>query len=284
MPIIIITLVILIVSLRGLRNTAQSSSVNKGSFDLSFSGWFKVAQILGVLFTMLQVLMLVGGLLVATGSLESLYYAVKAAFNDIIVSSQIAFAGAILGGAFGYVLSHRLIGGRLWWIALSTPLALPSSLVGISLISAYTAWLPMIYGTMAMPILAVVIRFVAISAIIIYAQSKRMDPLLFESAELFEKSSHQALLKVKIPLQRYGIAAAIAVLLAFSIGELGSTLLVVPPGSSTLTIRIFNYLHYGGSEEVAGLCLVIVALMMTLTGLAFKVYQASETNQNDQDQ
>ena len=47
---------------------------------------------------------------------------------------------------------------------------------------------------------------------------------------------------------------------------------MVPPGRETITIRIFNYLHYGGSEEVAGLCLLIVVLMMTLTGIAFKTY------------
>jgi len=156
---------------------------------------------------------------------------------------------------------------------ISIPLALPSSIVGIGLIEFYSKNAPWLYGTMAMPIIAVTTRFVAFATIIIYTQSRRVDPLLFEAAELFKKEELQALWKVKLPLQKYGIAAAVAALVAFSVGELGSTLLVVPPGRETLTIRIFNYLHYGGSEEVAGLCLLIVALMMSMSGIALKAYR-----------
>ncbi|MBT5642394.1 hypothetical protein HOJ44_04675 [Candidatus Bathyarchaeota archaeon] len=103
-----------------------------------------------------------------------------------------------------------------------------------------------------------------------------MNRLLFDAAELFEVRKNDALWRVKLPLQMQGITAAALILFAFSLGELGATLLVVPPGSETLTIRIFNYLHYGGSEEVAGLCLVMAVVMMTLSGLAAYAYNLSE--------
>ena len=278
-PIVVITVAVLVYSLRGLRNTVQSSSVNRNDMEYRWSlpRWFTVIQLLSVSMVFVQVVFLVGGLILETGSFMSLYYAVEAASDDLLVSGLIGLAGAALGTGFGYMLSARLGKGGLWWVLTAIPLALPSSIVGIGLIDAYTHWAPWLYGTMAMPIIAVTTRFVAIATIIIYTQSKRVDPLLFEAAELFKKQKHQALLGVKLPLQKYGVAAAAAALLAFSVGELGSTLLVVPPGSETLTIRIFNYLHYGGSEEVAGLCLLIVALMMAMSGLAFKAYGRGKT-------
>ena len=274
MPIVLITLIVLVFSLRGLRNTVQSSSISRTETvsSWSFPSWFKSIQILAATIILIQVIFLLGGLLLETGNLTSLYFAVEAATDDLVVSGVIGLFGAVLGGVLGYVLSARLGKGGLWWVLISIPLALPSSIVGIGLIDVYSRWLPWLYGTMAMPILAVTIRFVAIATIIIYTQSKRVDALLFEAAELFKKEELQALWRVKMPLQKYGIAAAFAALIAFSVGELGSTLLVVPPGSETLTIRIFNYLHYGGSEEVAGLCLLVVVLMMGLTGIAFKTY------------
>jgi iron(III) transport system permease protein len=274
LPLVLITFIVLVVSLRGLRNTVQSSSIfrEESLQHWSFPGWFSLLQIVAVTVILVQVVFLIGGLLIETGSPMSMYYAVEAATDDLMTSAIIGFMGALLGGGLGYVLSERLGKGGFWWVLISVPLALPSAIVGISLIDAYNSWLPWLYGTMAMPVIAVTTRFVAIATIIIYTQSKRVDPLLFEAAELFKRENMQDLWRVKLPLQKYGLAAAVAALVAFSVGELGSTLLVVPPGSETLTIRIFNYLHYGGSEEVAGLCLLIVALMMTMTGIAFKSF------------
>ncbi|MCB2171320.1 hypothetical protein KQH65_01135 [archaeon] len=273
-PLVLITTLMLVVSLRGLRNTVQSSSVNREESlqYWSFPDRFSQLQLLAGTVIIIQVVFLIGGLLIETGSPENMYYAVEAATDDLVTSAIIGFVGALLGGGLGYVLSLRLGKSWVWWILISLPLALPSAIVGIGLIDVYNTWIPWLYGTMAMPVIAVTIRFVAIATIIIYTQSKRVDQLLFEAAELLKREKNQDLWKVKLPLQKYGLAAAVAALVAFNVGELGSTLLVVPPGRETITIRIFNYLHYGGSEEVAGLCLLIVVLMMTLTGIAYKTY------------
>ena len=57
------------------------------------------------------------------------------------------------------------------------------------------------------------------------------------------------------------------VVFALTLGELGATLLVIPPGQSTLTLRLYNYLHYGASEEVAGLSLLLTVLLVAAFGL-----------------
>jgi iron(III) transport system permease protein len=57
--------------------------------------------------------------------------------------------------------------------------------------------------------------------------------------------------------------------LAISLGDLAASILVVPPGVTTLSIRIFGLLHYGVEDQVAGICL---AMLLVFTVLAGTVY------------
>ena len=276
-PTLILTFILLSYTLKGLRITSQSSSVGQvsGFKDWSFPGWFKILQQLALMVVVLQVTLLVGGLVLETGSISSLWYALTAAGDDTVTSALISISSALLATGFGYLFTQRLEENPQWWWILSFPITLPASLIGISLIQTYTGLLPMLYGTMWMPVIASVTRFMPLAAIIVYAQKKKMDSLLFDAADLFAVDRNESLLKVKLPLQKYGIVASALIVFALSLGELGGTLLVIPPGRETLTIRIFNYLHYGGTEEVAGLCLALVASMMALTGLAGWIYNRS---------
>lgn len=276
-PTLIVTFILLSYTLKGLRITSQSSSVGQvsGFNDWKFPGWFKTVQQLALMIAVMQITLLIGGLIFETGSISSLWYALTAAGEDIVTSAVISISSALLASGLGYILADKLEEKVQWWGILSLPLALPASLIGISLIQTYTELLPQLYGTMWMPVIASVTRFMPLSAIIVYAQKKKMDSLLFDAADLFAVDGNESLLKVKLPLQKYGIVASALIVFALSLGELGGTLLVIPPGRETLTIRIFNYLHYGGTEEVAGLCLALVATMMALTALAGWIYNRS---------
>ena len=56
-----------------------------------------------------------------------------------------------------------------------------------------------------------------------------------------------------------------------SLGELGATLLVAPAGKGTLTMKIYNFLHYGATEAVSSLCLTMLFLILAtlVIGLAW---------------
>ena len=54
------------------------------------------------------------------------------------------------------------------------------------------------------------------------------------------------------------------------LGELGASVLTVPPGFSTLTIRLYNYLHYGATDRVLGLSfLIVLTITLSLVPLIF---------------
>jgi len=52
-----------------------------------------------------------------------------------------------------------------------------------------------------------------------------------------------------------------------SFGELGTTLLVIPPGRETIPIKAYNLMHYGADQLVAVLCVSLVAIVLAFSGL-----------------
>ena len=49
-----------------------------------------------------------------------------------------------------------------------------------------------------------------------------------------------------------------------SVGELSASLLVLPPGVTTISVRIFQLLHYGVDDRVAALALSVFAAMAAI--------------------
>jgi iron(III) transport system permease protein len=133
-----------------------------------------------------------------------------------------------------------------------------------------------LYPSLALPVLAALARFTPFAALALLAQLHRVDPLLWDAARVFQSSGARisrggalrTLLRVQLPLALPGVLTGMCLVFALTLGELGATLLVAPPGQSTLTLRIYNYLHYGASDSVAGLCLALAAATLAAGGLS----------------
>ena len=166
------------------------------------------------------------------------------------------------------ILVHRKI--KLLWFLSLMPVAMPASLVGVSMIFLfYHPTLQRDYLLALMPIFAQLARFMPLAVLILLAQLRRTDPLLFDAAQVFQPSVWRRHFQIGAPLLAPGLLAAAGIVFAFSLGELGATLMVIPPGKSTLTMRIYNYLHYGASGAVMGMSLVLlISIFMTAAGIA----------------
>jgi len=266
LPIVLVTLLVLWASQKALRNTLQREASQRAPPRLKSPMWLGVLQWGAVAVAFAQVLVLLVSLVAATGSLGNIVYAVSSAAGDVEFTLFQALATGVLCIPFSLVAAERLkTGGGLWWMLVLAPLGVPSPLIGIGVIRVVSAT-DVLYGTWLSPVIGTIVRFTPLASIIILAQLKRSDPLLFDAADLFNRSLTSAWGRVKLPLQAPGIIAAAGLVFAFTFGEMGATLLTVPPGVGTVTLRVFNYLHYGGSDVVAGLCLVMVAFM-AVTGL-----------------
>ena len=108
-----------------------------------------------------------------------------------------------------------------------------------------------------MPVLAALARFIPLAAIVLAAQLRRSDSLLIDAARIIQPNRYRTLVRIWLPMLAPGLVAACGVAFALTTGELGATLIVAPPGQATLTMMIYNFLHYGATGAVAGLCLMM---------------------------
>ena len=220
-------------------------------------------QYLALATVALQIIVPFIGLTAAMGSWSVLIDSVLLARREIVFSLGVAFVTALLVLPLAYPVAERLIrpgrSRRGWWLMTTMPLAVPAPLVGIGLIVAWNR--PIfgdIYGSSAMPVLATLARFAPLATLLLLAQLRRYDTLLLDAARIFQRRDLDTWLKIRLPMLAPGLLAAYCLCFALTLGELGATLIVAPPGKATVTMRLYNLLHYGATDLVAGLCLIMV--------------------------
>jgi len=212
------------------------------------------------------------------GSWQQLSAVLDGGRGEIVYSFGVSLAAALLSLPLAAIAAQRIVGGtplgRAWWLAVTLPMALPGPLVGIGLIRLWNS--PVIaftsvYGSRWMPVLAALARYVPLGALVMTAALRRTDPSLIDAARVLQASRRRRLVLVHLPMLAPGLLAAGAVVFCLTLGELSATLLVAAPGHPTLSMRIYNYLHYGASDTVAGLTLAMTALVLTLGAITVLV-------------
>jgi iron(III) transport system permease protein len=276
LPLLLVTIALVLLSQRPLRSVVQNSVWTRREWTPAFSwpGWFAAAQRAAAAVFLLQAGLVIAVLLALAAGSPDLAGTLALSREDAVTTVLICLGATALAVPVALALSARLVRtgaiAGLWWLLVVLPFAVPSPLVGIGMILFWNApgAVPL-YGTLAMPVFAAFVRFLPIAALVVAAQRRVVDPLYLDAASVFGRSRAGTFLSVHLPLLLPGISIAAAFVSAFAIGELGATLMVVPPGHSTLTIRLYNYLHYGSSESVAALGLMMTALFLGIVLAGF---------------
>ncbi len=209
--------------------------------------------------------------LLTRGGLPSVMTAALApAGREIVLTFIVALVCAIGVAIIAIPLAAALTGSssnwKLGWLVCALPLAIPSPVIGTALIHLWSQpWLAWGYGTNLMLMVAHVARFLPFGVYAAASRVRNVDPLLLEAASLPDVGSWRRFLWVSLPISIPALSITSLVAFTLSLGELGASLLIAPPGEATLTMRVYNLLHYGATDTVAALSLVI----LLMAGLAF---------------
>ena len=265
LPLLVIAVSVVFLLQSPLRNAALKPSRLK-TLEISamvFPHWLTWLQRGALVLFVLQVIVPLVSLFTAAGPWSKLNLTSAASSREIFYSFWVALLASLLCLPPALSVARELLRkdnrGRLAWLLATMPLAVPAPLIGIGLIGVWNhPFFNSFYSGGGMPILAAVSRFTPLAAMILLAQLRRSDPLLIDAARVHQTSLTQTWAQVSLPLMAPGLLAAAGLTFALTAGELGATLIIAPPGLGTLTMRIYNYLHYGSTDQVAGLCLVMV--------------------------
>lgn len=157
--------------------------------------------------------------------------------------------------AFASFLTWRLPIGTALWI----PFFAPGVLLGIALIWIFNRpWLSGIYESAGIVIIAYSVRYAALGWNGVSRAIRSIDRSLVEVAQLEGASAWQMLRHVRWPQISGRVAMGWYITYLLCLWDCETIVLIVPPGGESLSLRVFNLLHYGHNSQVNALCLWLV--------------------------
>ncbi|AGA90535.1 ABC-type Fe3+ transport system, permease component [Thioflavicoccus mobilis 8321] len=217
-----------------------------------------------------SVLVPVGALMDAAGPLQSYQRALDFSLEQILVSFVLALIAAVVMTALSVAVAVALFSAERFGKVVAEYLsqlafAIPPIVLGIGMIKLWnrpeTDWL---YGSALIVVLGCVAHFVPFTIRVVYSNLQQFNPRLLDAAALTRRSSLTIGWRILLPLLRNGLLTALFIGFVLSMGELGVTLLVIPPGTETIPIKIYNFMHYGAEQTVAALGLMLIAVQLLL--------------------
>ncbi len=271
---ILLTAVVLIAQRKSLgrRSFVQRRSGTRPPTIYPLGRWKVPALCCSYLVLSGSVFLPVALLLYQTGSplnlLRTLIAGHRYLWNSLWTATVAATAASGFGLFAAYITQRRKgLAGLLLTSATQLGYAIPGTVLGLSLILLYNAYLPWIYGTAAMVVLGYLLRFLPQAVQGSTAALVQVNPNLEEAARSLGRSTWQALREVTVPLIRPGIAAGWMLVFISSMKELAATLLLRPAGFDTLPVRIWIAsieVDYAGAAATSLILIAITALPLFL--------------------
>ena len=139
------------------------------------------------------------------------------------------------------------------------PVAVPSVVVGLAVLVAFSRPPLLLNGTSSIVILAHTILVTAFAHQSVSAAIVRLDPAYEQAAASLGARPAYVLWRVKLPLLLPSLGAAAGLCFALSMGELSATMMLYPPDWMPLPVRIFTATDRGSLFGGSALAVVLMA-------------------------
>jgi putative spermidine/putrescine transport system permease protein len=194
--------------------------------------------------------------------------------NSLTLSLVVGAGTALVAGTFGTlaavaIVRERVAGAGLWLALLSSPLVIPTVVLGIALLQWFTiialpaGVVPLVIGhtVLALPY---VVRLVC-------AGLAGIDPALERAAAGLGASPLQRLRRVTLPLIAPSVIAGGLFAFITSFDDLTVALFVVSTNVMTLPVRIYNYMQFNYDPLITSVSTVMIVLSIALVIIVERV-------------
>ncbi|MFB8033791.1 ABC transporter permease [Streptomyces sp. NPDC056004] len=189
----------------------------------------------------------------------SLITAVSASLLALTIGSWAALAAASL----------RRRGRRFLDALFMLPVAVPSVVVGLAVLVAFSKPPMLLNGTSWIVILAHTILVTAFAYSSVSAAIVRLDPMYEQAAASLGAHPGYVLWRIKLPLLLPSLTAAAGLCFALSMGELSATMMLYPPDWTPLPVQIFAATDRGSLFTGAAVAAVLMGTtLLVLLGVS----------------
>ncbi len=182
----------------------------------------------------------------------------------LLLAQMTALSSVVIGGVLAWVATVVPRGRPVIVMLLAVGFAIPGPTLALALIRLMnqpdSLLLQSMYDrSLVAPWIGMTTRVLPIVTLVLWNAFHSVPRDQFDSARLAGAGMWRQLITIGVPQHRYAFAAAWFIAIAIASGELTTSILLVPPGVTTLSIRIFGLVHYGVEDQLAALCLVTIA-------------------------
>ena len=197
----------------------------------------------------------------------------------INVSVQMALyatlGAVVIGTAAAWVISRWPLrrGRGVLDAALMLPWALPGTVIGINILTAFASpeWFNLglvLVGSLLILPIAYFVRYVPLVFRETGASIDTLDPSVDEAAQSLGASPLRSIVTVVLPLVWKGILAGALLAFIDGVGEYVASVIIYPPGYAPMSVEIYNRLYSAdmGSAAAYGtlqIALIFVVLVIT---------------------
>jgi iron(III) transport system permease protein len=158
----------------------------------------------------------------------------------------------------------------------ATGLAVPGPLIGLSIIwlldRPFPPGLIWLYDrTLFAPILAMLVRTLPIAILFGWHVLSSVADDVLNAAACDGAGTWRQFWWIAVPPRIASLLAVWLVAFALAASDLACSILVIPAGVTTVPIRVFGLLHAGVDDQVAGICLVMLAGFLMLSMLVLRL-------------
>ncbi len=261
------------------RSYVQISGGVKKRITFHLGRFHSISLFFCVIVIILSTLLPIVVLSIVAGPISNYSRAFSTSINQIGYSFLLAFSGSLVTLIVGFSLAYLIkrSTGKLkeflsWAVLL--PLAIPATTIGIGLIGTWNrVYIDIIYSSSLIIIMGYVARFIPFAVIVLVSGLTHVSHHLEEAALLAGSSFLNLINKIVVPLSKKNILAVLFIIFILAFGELGTTLLIIPPGRETIPIKIYNLMHYGADQLVAALCLIFILIIFAISAVFLICYR-----------
>ncbi|MEE1796787.1 ABC transporter permease [Streptomyces sp. BE308] len=189
----------------------------------------------------------------------SLVTALSASLFALLIGSWAALAAASL----------RKRGKRFLDALFMLPVAVPSVVVGLAVLVAFSRPPVLLNGTRWIVILAHTVLVTAFAYQSVSAAIVRLDPMYEQAAASLGARPSYVLWRIRLPLLLPSLTAAAGLCFALSMGELSATMMLYPPDWTPLPVQIFAATDRGSLFTGAAVAVVLMGTtLLVLLGVS----------------
>lgn len=200
-------------------------------------------------------------------------------FREIIFTFMICLLAGVVSLPVMWSSAEFLYEHKSYLGIVLIPAVLSPALIGAGLIKMWNhEFVEFIYLSPVMPILAIMIRFMPFGILVILASKTKKVHEIVTIGHMKSKNKIKVFYRITLPIMLPTILIASGIVFLLGIGELGTTIMILPPGLSTITVKIFGYLHYGASEQISTMSSWVMLIIFIFSIVGRIVFRKDESH------